>query len=345
MQYTHKLYLMVLLGSWVLSFLSVKLIRRLVIKLGLFDRPESAVKTHKEATPLLGGVGIFVSFFVTLSLLRFFTHFPTGTLRNLRGIFIGGLIIALMGVIDDIKKPHGLGFKTKFLFQAVAAICLIVFGGIDIRFIHPQYVGTILTVLWVVGISNAFNIIDIMDGFSASQAMIAGLAFFAIALPSEFIYVNFTAIAIVGATLGFLPNNFSKKRKIFLGDSGSLFLGFVLAAISMGTKYDGINDIGVYAPLLILAIPIYDTFFVSVMRLKRKMSPFLGSKDHFALRLEALGFSRKKVVALCALMAGVNSLAAFAITRMSLSHALIFYAIILIILALFGIKISKVKMD
>src|SRR5205814_5488794 len=127
---------------------------------------------------------------------------------------------------------------------------------------QPAYVGAAVTMIWVVGITNAFNIIDIMDGLAASQAAVAAVAFLLISLPSEELYVNFASAALAGAALGFLPWNLSKRRKIFMGDSGSMLLGFLLAGISMGTSYSNVNNLGVYAPLLILLVPMYDTFFV-----------------------------------------------------------------------------------
>ena len=254
---------------------------------------------------------------------------------------LGGSLVFLLGVIDDLRKPAGLHFKPKFTVQSLAACALILFG-VRIRFITPDYIAVGLTVIWVVGITNAFNIIDIMDGLSASQAVIAALAFLVISLPSEELYVNFASAALAGAALGFLPWNLSSKRKIFMGDCGSMLLGFLLAGISMGTKYSEVNNLGVFAPLFILLVPMYDTFFVMYLRLRKGLSPFLGSKDHFALRLEEVGYSRRQIVVMAALAAAFLGICAFLVTLLSLAWALCVYTLVLIEILLLSNALAKV---
>ena len=248
-----------------------------------------------------------------------------------------------LGIVDDLKKPKGLGVKAKFSVQILAAVMLVWFG-IRIHFINPEYIGLALTLLWTVGITNAFNIVDIMDALCASQAAIAALAFLMISLPSEELYVNFSSAALAGAALGFIPWNLSPKRKIFMGDCGSMLLGYELAGISMGTRYTQINNVGVYAPLLILLIPMYDTLFVSVIRMARGHSPFLGSKDHFALRLEKMGYTRHKVVAMAAGAAAFLGFCAFLVTQVSMSWALCIYAILVIEMLMLSRALARVVM-
>jgi UDP-GlcNAc:undecaprenyl-phosphate GlcNAc-1-phosphate transferase len=149
----------------------------------------------------------------------------------------------------------------------------------------------------------------------------------------------------LGASLGFLPHNFSKRRKIFAGDCGSLFMGYVLAALSMSARYSHHNPLGVYAPLLILAVPIYDTFFVSILRLRRGNSPFMGSKDHYALRLEKLGFSRRKIVVLSAAASLTLLMCAFTVTRLTLVPALCIYIASTVWFIAISLKISKINMQ
>lgn len=336
-----NLYLIAFFLPLVISLLLTPLIRMFAIKLGFFDIP-SSIKTHKLPTPNLGGIAMAFSFAVTLIFLRFWTSFPTGTLRDLRIILIGGFVIFLLGVVDDLRKPHGLNFKTKFIVQIVIAL-FVTFYGIRIQFIEPQYLSFILSILWIVGILNAFNIIDIMDGLAASQVIIACLGFLLISLPLESIYVNFASASLAGAVLGFLPYNFSKRFKIFMGDSGSLFCGFVLAVISMGTEYSRVNPLGVYAPLFILAIPMYDTIFVSIMRMKKKHSPFIGSRDHFALRLESLGFSRHRIVLLTTIASILLSFFAFLVTQIPLIWGILIYLIVGAEFVLLSIMIGKIK--
>lgn len=325
------------------SFFMTPLVRLLSLRLGLLDAPSSAVKTHKEPTPVFGGVAIYLGFMATMLLLRLTTSFPTGTLYNLRSLVLGGSLVFALGLIDDLKRPEGVDYKPKFLVQILAAALLISFG-LRIRFITPAYVAWAVTMLWVVGVTNAFNIVDIMDGLSASQAAIAALAFLVISLPSEELYVNFASAALAGAALGFLPWNLSKKHKIFMGDCGSLLLGFLLAGISLGTRYSDVNDAGVYAPLLILFVPAFDTLFVSLLRLNQGKSPFLGSKDHFALRLEKMGHSRGRVVLIAAAAAAFLSFCAFLVTVLPLSSAVVVYVLVAILVLWLGRRMALVEM-
>ncbi|MBI4656121.1 MAG: undecaprenyl/decaprenyl-phosphate alpha-N-acetylglucosaminyl 1-phosphate transferase [Elusimicrobia bacterium] len=337
-----RLYLIAFLIPLLVSLIVTPLIRKWSVKLGFLDTP-SLIKTHKSPTPAFGGISIAFSFALALIIMRFCTSFPTGTLRDLRIILAGGGIIFLLGLFDDLKKPGGLGFKIKFIVQFLVAFFVAV-SGIRINFIEPQYLSFILSVFWIVGISNALNIIDIMDGLCASQVIIACMGFLFISLPSESIYVNFASCALAGAALGFIPCNFSKRHKIFLGDSGSLFCGFILALIAMGAKYSKVNPLGVYAPLFILAIPLYDTIFVSIMRLKRGESPFVGSRDHFALRFEKLGFSRHRIVILTLIAAAVLTAVAFLVTKVPLVWGILIYFIVGGEFIILSVIISKIRM-
>ncbi len=336
-----RLYLLAFLLPLLLSLGLTPLLRMFAVRFGHVDKPTD-IKTHKIPTPLLGGTAIFLAFTATLVIMRFYTSFPTGTLRDLRVILAGGAVMFVLGFVDDLRKPNGLGFRTKFAVQFVVAFFTVLYG-IRINFIKPDYVAFTLSVVWIVGVSNAFNIIDIMDGLAAGQAALAAFGFLLIAFPSESIYVNFASAALAGAALGFLPYNFSKKYKIFMGDSGSLLCGFVLSLVAMGTKYSEINPLGVYAPLFILAVPIYDTLFVSVMRLRRGHSPFLGSHDHFALRLEKIGFSRGWVVWLASMATLSLSIFAWLLTQVPLSWGILIASVLTIEFLLVSVAIAKIK--
>jgi UDP-GlcNAc:undecaprenyl-phosphate/decaprenyl-phosphate GlcNAc-1-phosphate transferase len=289
------------------------LARSAALRWNVLDMPSTPVKTHRVPTPYLGGAAIFSAVALTLLLSRFLTHFPTGTLRSLRALIIGGGFMMVVGLLDDLKKG-GMDFRTKFFFQFLAAGLLLLFD-IRIKFIQPVWLAQIFTLFWVVALTNAFNLIDIMDGLSSSQAFVACLGFLFIGLPGEEIYVNVAAAAVAGACLGFIPYNLSEKRKIFMGDAGSLFLGFSLATISLGTSYTKVTEFGLFAPFLLLGFPLYDTFFVSVLRLVKGRSPFLGSKDHLALKLRALGLSSHWVVLVMAVTSVLFSMIALAVTR------------------------------
>lgn len=303
-------FLVALLSSAVLTPLARLIARRL----NIYDHPHTDIKTHKSPVPYLGGVAIAAAFYVSMLAIRLTTSFPTGTLRAMRGIFIAGFFVLLLGIIDDVKHK-GLHFSEKFLFQGLAAVFLMSYG-IRIEFIKPEWFSTLLTFFWILGITNALNIIDVMDGLSSGVAVISAMAFFFIGLPTEEqVYVNFVSVGLAGALLGFIPYNLSRHLKIFMGDAGSLFIGLMLSATALGTSYSHSNNLGVLAPLLILAIPIFDTIFVMVVRYLKGKSPFLGSKDHFALRLRVVGCSDKGIL-LRVYLAGIILLfAAFVVAK------------------------------
>jgi UDP-GlcNAc:undecaprenyl-phosphate GlcNAc-1-phosphate transferase len=238
--------------------------------------------------------------------------------------------------------PNGLSFKWKFFFQFIGALLLLWFD-IRIKFIQPPWVAAVVTVVWVVGISNAFNLIDIMDGLASSQAFVASLGFLFISLPTEEIYVNFAAAAVAGASLAFIPYNMSERWKIFMGDAGSLMLGFFLAALSLGTSYTRVSEVGLFAPIMILGLPIYDTFFVSALRIKQGKSPFLGSKDHLALKIRSLGFSSHQVAFLMAGVAACFSAVAYLVTYVPFYISLFLFAVAAMIGLYVVIKLHRVE--
>jgi len=341
--YPYSLYILTFLTSLLVSLLLTPLFRLLALKLKILDVPFSAIKTHKNPVPYLGGAAIFIGWLFSLVLVRFFTDFPTGTLHSLRGIVLGATLMVILGLVDD-RTPKGIGFRSKFLVQTLAALIIILFD-IRIHFITPNFLAILATLIWIIGITNSFNIVDIMDGLSSGIAVIAALAFLFIALPSEEIYVNFCAAALAGGILGFMPFNLSKKAKIFMGDAGSLTIGFLLAALSLGTSYTKINYIGIFSPFLILALPIYDTMLVMFLRWKKGLSPFLGSKDHFALRLEKIGFSRKEILVVSYTASVVFSFSAYLITRLSVKDSIAVFCLMILLSFLTAYRIGKVKMD
>ncbi len=325
------------------ALLTTPLFRKAAIMFGVLDHPYSDVKTHKQPVPYLGGLAVAVGVVIGLLYTRAHTSFPTGTLRSIRGLLLGGGLILVLGLIDDIKLK-GLSYRFKFFIQLVAAMCLLSFD-IRIHFIKPIWLGNILTVVWVVGIINAVNIIDIMDGLASGIAVIASLGFFFISLPSEQVHVNLTSVALAGALLGFMPYNFSRRQKIFLGDTGSLFVGFILAALSLGTSYTHVNNAGVFAPLLILGVPIYDTILVSILRLQKGESPFLGSHDHYALRLERHGFYREEILILSYAASLLLTFAAYQVSVAVFEYALLTYAIASLAAVALGTWLAKIKID
>ena len=339
-----SIFIICFLVAFVISVVLTPLVRKFALMFRILDVPYTDIKTHKTPTPYLGGIAIASAFWVSIVVIRLFTSFPTGTLRSLRGILLGSFVMLLLGIFDDIKHK-GLHFKFKFLVQAIAAVLLLSYG-IRIKFIQPEWFAIVMTVIWVIGITNAFNIIDIMDGLSGGIALVCALGFFLIGIPAEEeIYVNFVSIALVGACLGFLPYNLGNKLKIVMGDTGALFIGFILASVSLGVKYTEVNTLGLFAPLLILAIPMYDTLLVIYFRWKKGKSPFLGSKDHFALRLEKIGYSRKKIIVVCYIVSLFLSFCALLITRVDILIAGVIYLLLLVLAFIITYELAKIKVE
>lgn len=290
-------YITTFVLSFIFSFILTPIFRIIAKKFSILDYPHSNIKTHTTPVPYLGGLSIAFSFYITLFFVRATTNFPTGTLHSLRGIILGSILILILGFIDDIKYK-GIHYTTKFVGEFFAAVMLIMYG-IKIKFISPEWISLIITILWIIGITNAINLIDVMDGLSAGVSFIACLGLFFIThFVEEEIYVGYATLALSGACLGFLPYNLSKKYKIFMGDTGALFIGFILSAVTLGGKYSLNNPLGVLSPIIILLIPIYETLLLSYLRLNRGQSPFVGSKDHFSLRLLSVGIKKYEVLLL-----------------------------------------------
>lgn len=327
--------------AFFLSILLNFIIRIIYIKLNKFDVPNE-IKTHKGKIPHSGGLAVFLAFLITLVIIRFSTNFPTGTLRELRYILIGSFMIFLVGIIDDLGKPKGIKAEYKFLIEVIIAIFMVT-RGFSIKFITPEYIAYILSIIWIVGITNSLNIIDIMDGLSATQIIISSFAFYFITMPHEELYVNILVGTLAFSVLGFLPYNISEKNKVFLGDSGSLFCGFILSIVSLGAHYSDQNPLAVYAPIFILSVPIFDTLYVSYLRIKKGISPLKGSKDHFALRLEFIGYSRKKIVFLTSIFSIITSIFSFLLTRVNFELGAFLFFIVIVFLVAVGRYLSRVN--
>ncbi len=335
------LYLLSALIASMVTALALPFLRRYAGPY-LTDKP-GGLKKHAAPIPVVGGSAIFLGLAASLLFIRLTTAFPSGTLHALRGILWGGLIIFLLGLADDFKKPRGLTITTRLLGQAAAGLVLIYYG-IHITLFDCALLSYLLTLLWVIGITNAFNLLDISDGLCVSQTTVCALGLALIALPSEFIYVNFGACALLGACVGFWPYNHSNRIKTFLGDSGSTLLGFIIAALSMGMGYSQHSNLGFLAPLLILAVPLFDTGFVCLMRLCKGKNPLCGSNDHAALRLMKVGLSKNETLLLFTVAGIFFNILAFAVTKISIIAAATVYFIAVLILGMAALFLSRIRM-
>ncbi|MCZ6634503.1 MAG: MraY family glycosyltransferase [bacterium] len=319
----------ILILSWCITFALMPLIRRLAFRLDAVDHPGGR-KTHEQSTPLMGGTAIFIGFALVLLFAQDILHFTP----ELKGVALAGTLIFVIGLLDDI---WGLSARIRLISQFLAVGILVKYG-VVLSFLPQTWWGDIgeflMTLFWVVGITNAINFLDGMDGLASGTTAINALFFSLVALPTNDLFMQsmmLLSIALAGSCLGFLPYNFRRKQpaSIFLGDSGSNFLGFILAGIGIlgkwGTSEAGIptsgewdlnNLIRLTIPIIILGVPIFDTTLTTIVRIKtgqvrsfKQWVHFTG-RDHFHHRLSDLGIGNKKAVWVIYLVSVVQGLEA-----------------------------------
>src|SRR2546428_13948750 len=248
--------------------------RRAALQFNVVDRPDGRLKHQAEPVPYFGGLAVYVAFLISLALTFDFR-------QEVLGLVLGGTLMVMLGLIDDfgVLQPW-----PKLIGQLIAVFVLIRSGiRIEIAAL-PDWLDILLTVMWMIGIINAVNIIDVMDGLAGGVSVIACLWLFVVALVNHDTTVAVMLAALAGSLVGFLRYNLHPAT-IYLGDAGSLFVGLMLGALAMVSKYTAVNPVAVLAPVLILGVPVFDTLFVMYVRWMRGLPVFLGSLDHFSLRL------------------------------------------------------------
>lgn len=328
--------------SFVFSLVLTPLFRRIALRFKILDIP-SARKVHISPQPLLGGLALYFSFVVTillnLLLLKVFWNSPNlislmpGSLlgkipplqreiSKILPIVLGGTLIMLIGLIDDIKGKRRFAPKENFSITAVASVkllssalvaLLMVFWGVRITLFMPNpFWGGVLTVVWMVLIMNSFNLLDNMDGLACGVALIATFIFFGITSFQHQLFTSSMLVIFAGTLAGFLIFN-RHPSSIFMGDTGSMWIGFMLATLTvLSTFYsEGKPTLfPVIMPLLILGVPIFDTVSVMMIRLIRKKPLFVGDRNHFSHRLVQLGMTQTRAVAFIYLVTfciGINA--------------------------------------
>jgi UDP-GlcNAc:undecaprenyl-phosphate GlcNAc-1-phosphate transferase len=298
-----------------LALLFIPLVRRLAVGLQMIDHPQGR-KAHEQPTPLLGGLAIYAAFTLT-ALVQiigfmlskdsrwFVVRFPflaeqaqhfLEVLPQVAAIGAGGTLMLFLGFVDD-RRGMGFSYKFKFAVQILAAAVPII-AGVRTDFMHATLPNAIVTMAWIVAITNAFNLLDNMDGLSAGIAVIAAAIFFVITAAQAQVFSAMVFAALAGALLGFLIHNFY-PAKIFMGDTGSLFIGYMLATLSITSSYvvpTSVNLLPVLTPLLILSLPIFDTLSVMFIRHREGRPLFIGDRRHFSHRLVELGMSQRGAV-------------------------------------------------
>lgn len=306
-------FLLIGASALLLAIGAVPVMRRLALQTGTVDKP-AARKIHSSPVPLLGGAAIYLSFILVLIFFG-----DRDYINEVVGIFVGASLMSFMGVVDD---RWGLGSYAKLGGQVLAA-GILVYTGVKVQ-LFGDPVDTAVTILWVVGITNALNLLDNMDGLSGGVAMIAAIFFTLLAAMSKQYLVGSLAAALAGACAGFLIYNWNPAH-IFMGDAGSLFLGFMLAAVAIKLRFPSNSTTVTWMiPLLVLGLPIFDTTLVFISRLRRGKNPLTTpGKDHISHRLAFLLGSRREAVLVCYLIGCAFGVAAIFVSQAAFSEAFV----------------------
>ena len=279
------LFFLAFIIALLLALYGVPIARKAALKYGIVDAPDGRLKHQREPVPYFGGLAIYLAFLMSLAFTFEFRH-------DVLGIILGGTIVVMLGLIDDfgVLTPW-----TKLVGQLLAVFVLIK-SGIRIEIAaFPEWLDLALTVLWMVGLINAFNLLDIMDGLSAGVGAVSASGLLVVALLQGDQGVAFMLAALIGSLLGFLRYNWHPAR-IYMGDTGAMFIGLLLGAMAMIAQYPSDHPLSLLTPLFILGIPIFDTFFVMYIRYQRGLPIFWGSPDHIAIRLRHWGMSVPQIV-------------------------------------------------
>ena len=328
--------------SFAFTFATTPLVRRFAFKIGAIDIPKDNRRMHKKPTPRIGGLAIIFGF--TVATLCFAQ--PS---RQLYGTLSGAAIIAIMGVIDDCKN---LPAKLKFVIQIIAALVVVFAGDIKIDvftnpnflsdnpyWVLPEWLSVTLTVIWIVFITNAVNFIDGLDGLAAGVSAIMSISLVFISIRVGEYSIAILGIALMGSCFGFLPFNFN-PAKIFMGDTGLTFLGFMLATLSIQGVFKSYAVISFAVPLLILGLPLFDALFAMIRRILRGQSPMTADRGHLHHRLVDMGFSQKQTVFILYAISGVLGITAVLLAESGVLRALLLVICVLILL-LIGSMLGK----
>jgi len=333
----NKFYILAAVAA-VVAAIFTPIVKKIAFKFNVLDIPKDARKVHKKPIPLLGGLAIYIAFISTLIL-------KSGKLTaSEMGILIGATIIAIGGIIDD---KYDIRPRYKLVFQILAAAVLIMFG-VEInlvtnpiisanQYINLGWLSLPMTLLWVIGITNALNLIDGLDGLAAGVALISSITLFIIAILNNRTDAAILTAILSGAIIGFLPYNFN-PASIFMGDTGAQLLGFLLAAISIKGTIKSAAAFAIAVPILALGIPIYDTMF-AVIRRKINGKPIMqADRGHLHHRLLDMGLTQKQTVLIMYLISAVLGGIAIIAMQVSNQRAYFVLAAAMIILVIIAFK-------
>lgn len=342
-------HLVTFVVALIIAFFSTPIARKIAFRAGAVNVPKDNRRVHKKPMALMGGLAIIVGFSLSV-LYNFSTRAPSGFLSYLTqtktlGLIIGGFMIIALGIIDDIRP---LRARIKFPVQVVAAIVVVATGtriititkpfqeGVatvpEMTYILGESLAFLISVVWIVGMTNAINLIDGLDGLAAGVSGIAALSLFIVSVVRNQDDIATVSVALVGAIFGFLPYNFN-PAKIFMGDTGSTFLGFVLATLSIEGTLKSVTALALAIPILVLGLPIFDTVFAILRRIMNGRPIGEADRGHVHHRLLDMGISHRMSVIILYVISGALGLFSIALVDKGLLPSLI----LLIVLVMFGI--------
>ena len=299
----QTVWLLILLGAMVIAMLATPVARAVAFRIGMVDHPAPR-KLHTRPIPLLGGVALYLAVLIALLVLEDRYNLP-----QLAGILVGATAISFLGIWDD---RWGLRPLIKLAGQ-IAVAGAVMATGVMVSFFPWPILNVLITLLWLVGITNAFNLIDNMDGLSGGIGAVSAAFFLLLAALNGQYLVGALSAAVLGACIGFLRYNFN-PASIFMGDAGSLFLGFLMAVLGIKLRFpNNVAFVTWMVPVLVLGIPIFDTALVVFSRLRRGLNPLTTpGKDHLSHRLVRAGMThREAVLVLYLAQAALGALALF----------------------------------
>ena len=313
-----------LVVAFLVALIATPVVKSLAFRVGAVDVPKDNRRMHDHPIPRMGGLAIFLGFLLSVLL---FLDLDT----QLRGMLLGAIIIVVLGIFDDI---YSLGAKLKFLIQIGAALVAVLSGNVIETLSNPNVFSSNLywnlgwlsipvTVLWIVAITNAVNLIDGLDGLACGVSTISSMTLLVIALVVSEGGVAILMAALAGGCIGFLPYNMN-PAKIFMGDTGSTFLGYILAVVSVQGLFKFYTIISFAVPFLMLGLPIFDTCFAFIRRIAHGQSPMHADRSHVHHRLIDMGFNQKQAVAVLYVISAILGLSAVVLTTTGAARAMLF---------------------
>ncbi|MCX7970537.1 MAG: undecaprenyl/decaprenyl-phosphate alpha-N-acetylglucosaminyl 1-phosphate transferase [Negativicutes bacterium] len=332
------IYWQTMLAALAVVVVITPLVKVVAGRFGFIDRPDER-KVHREAVARIGGVGIFVGFLVAVNYSLYFS-------QSLAAILAGGLLLVVVGLLDD---RYSLPARVKLVGQIAAALVPVA-SGIRIEefsnpwggmIFLPGWLSAAVSVVWIVGLTNTVNLIDGLDGLAAGITAIASLTVLAVAVAYHFHMVAVLTAALAGACVGFLFYNFN-PASIFMGDTGSMFLGYLLAVTSIYGTAKGVAAIALIVPLLALGVPVADTALAIIRRRLTGQPIFKPDKLHLHHRLLAIGLSHRQTVLVMYLISALLGLAALATTIVDRDLAVAILMAVVLLMVAGAVKIGMI---